>query len=375
MTQIDSLIEEIKKATDTNEKLSLMMVMLHVFDKTKPKFKFQQRKYFFDFAVEELKPLEQKIEDAKNYRERDVLFGYVDKLLTLIMITEYADETSAQILIHLFETINRFRKLENRIDEVFSKDRITKSDVERILEIVNDINDIYEKGKLFSGLMHFEKKFDNIDDDAKELLVKFLNKETLEGVIAFDKLSEDGRYNLELLCDLLRVFFNKDTVRILKTAEKIDNPAIKFYSADSLLELDEKPEQETVDFLSKNDVFACDMYKSLKRNGLVGMFPEKLRNDEYLSKSDMVHWLCFPTELGKVPDEIQFLGKVKKRKNTYFVFKFKSESDNLAEEKKNVWLVGWSCKNGETFSDFDSLSDFEKTTLEKTLKAIRKKIV
>lgn len=372
MAKIDSLIDEIRNATDEKEKLSLMMVMLNIFDRTKPRFKFSQRKTLFDFAVSELKPLEQKIEDAKNYKEMDILFGYIDKLLTLIMITEYADEPSAQILIHLLETINRFRVLEERIDETFSRDRITKADIEKILEIANDTKDVYERGKLFSGLMHFEKKFDNIDDDGKELLVKFLNKETLESVIGFEKLDEDGRYNLELLCDLLRLYFNKDTVRILKIAEKINNSAIKFYSADSLLELDEKPEQETIDILAKDDVFACNMFRSLKRNGLEEMFPEELRSEEYLSKSDMIHWLCFPTELGKAPDEIQFVGTVKKRKNNFFVYKFKSKSNNLPEEKKDEWLVGWSCKNGETFSDFDLFSDFEKSSVEKTLKAVAK---
>ena len=107
--------------------------------------------------------------------------------------------------------------------------------------------------------------------------------------MAFDKLDEDGKYNLEILCDLLRLYYNKDTVRILKIAEQIENPAIAFYSADSLLELDEVPDKKTISYLAKNIVYACLIHDSLEKNGLIEMFPKELDDEVYLAKSDLVH--------------------------------------------------------------------------------------
>lgn len=367
------MLEEAKKETNIVDKTAILTACLNVLKNENPKLSISDRNEIFEYAFEELKPLEKQIENAKTYKERDSIFALCDKLLSLIMLSKSANENTAQTLISLLECVNKYRVLENAIDEMFAKDKIGENDVKKVLEKATETKETYEKGRLFAGLMHYEKMYDKISDEGKNLIVKFLNKETLEGVLAFDKLDEDGKYNLEILCDLLRLYYNKDTVRILKTAEQIENPAIAFYSADSLLELDEVPDKKTISYLANNIVYACLIHDSLEKNGLIEMFPKELDDEVYLAKSDLVHWLCYPTELGKEPDEIEFLGKAKKHKEVFHVFKYKSNSDKLPEEKHNVWLVGWSGSEGGTFSDFDLLSDFEKKTEEKTFKNIVKK--
>ena len=52
-----------------------------------------------------------------------------------------------------------------------------------------------------------------------------------------------------------------------------------------------------------------------------------------------------------------------------------SDSNNLGDDRKNQWLIGWSNDEGGTFSDFDLYSDFEKKTIEKTLKNIKKRLL
>lgn len=373
MKLFKDLIEEVEKTDNIKDKVSLLSVCVNMVTNSKNRFSISERKQLYDFAISQIRPLESLIERAKTYEEKDDIFALVDKLLSLILFVDCAQPESAQMLVGLLECINKYRVLENAIDEMFSKKEIGESDVKNVLEKATNASDDYEKGKLYSGLMHYEKQFDNLSESAKEIMIKFLNKETLESVINFENLNKDQKYNLEILCDLLRLYFNKDTIRILKTAEKIDDPAIAFYSADSLLELDEKPCQETVTFLANNIVYASLIHNSLERNGLIELFPCELNNSEYIAKSDMVHWLCYPTELGEKPDEIEFLGKAKKHKEEFHIFKFKSNSEKLPEEKHNVWLVGWSGNNGGTFSEFELLSDFEKKTPEKTLKNIIKK--
>ena len=46
----------------------------------------------------------------------------------------------------------------------------------------------------------------------------------------------------------------------------------------------------------------------------------------------------------------------------------------LANENKNVWLVGWANADGNTFSDFEPLSTFETENPKKTMKQIIKSI-
>ena len=115
-------------------------------------------------------------------------------------------------------------------------------------------------------------------------------------------------------------------------------------------------------------------YAILKMHGKTHLFPAELATEEYLAKSDLVHWLTYPTELGKEPDQIEYLGKVKK-KEIYHVFRYKSDSDNLGEDLQGKWLIGWSNNEGGTFSNFDLYSDFEQKTVEKTLKVIKRKLL
>jgi hypothetical protein len=49
--------------------------------------------------------------------------------------------------------------------------------------------------------------------------------------------------------------------------------------------------------------------------------------------------------------------------------------DNLDDELKGQWLIGWSGSEGGTFSNFDPLVEFEKKTPEKTVRYIRRKLL
>ena len=116
-------------------------------------------------------------------------------------------------------------------------------------------------------------------------------------------------------------------------------------------------------------------YHLLEQHNMTDRFPAELRDPAYLAKSNMVRWLTYPTELGKEPDGIELLGVTKKKGETFHVFRFKSDSDNLGNDLKGVWLIGWSGSDGGTFSNFDKYADYEKKTPEKTVKYIRRKLL
>ena len=135
--------------------------------------------------------------------------------------------------------------------------------------------------------------------------------------------------------------------------------------------------QPVIEALALDLEYANTTYHNLCRQGKVALFPAEYATEEYLAKSDMVRWLTYPTELGKAPDEIVYIGKIKQmfKKEIFHVFKYRSDSDTLGDDLKNKWLVGWSSDEGGTFSNFDEFAPFEMESTQKTLKLIKKKLI
>ena len=54
---------------------------------------------------------------------------------------------------------------------------------------------------------------------------------------------------------------------------------------------------------------------------------------------------------------------------------YTSDSENLEDDLKGKWLIGWSSEDGGTFSNFDLYENYEQKTVENTLKFIKKKLL
>ena len=152
---------------------------------------------------------------------------------------------------------------------------------------------------------------------------------------------------------------------------------INYYDTDTLLSLGQNVPTETIVALAQNLEYANLTYGLLIKFKKQDLFPKECSTPEYLAKSDMVHWLMYPTELGKEPDEIEYIGKITYlfKKEVYYVFKYRSNSDTLDDNLKNKWLIGWSSEDGGTFSNFDEYALYEKNTIDATLKNIKKKLI
>ena len=117
MISYKQMLEEAKKETNIVDKTAILTACLNVLKNENPKLSISDRKEIFEYAFEELKPLEKQIENAKTYKERDSIFALCDKLLSLIMLSKSANENTAQTLISLLECVNKYRVLENAIDD------------------------------------------------------------------------------------------------------------------------------------------------------------------------------------------------------------------------------------------------------------------
>jgi len=82
------------------------------------------------------------------------------------------------------------------------------------------------------------------------------------------------------------------------------------------------------------------------------LFPPAFENLEKASESYLVTWLEFPTELGRAPDEIQFLRTVSVGTDEiYYVFQYRSQQPRWAA--KLDWMIGVVGPYSSTSSPYD----------------------
>ena len=227
---------------------------------------------------------------------------------------------------------------------------------------------------LFLGLAHHQQEMSKLDGDAEQAMADYIVGETRR-LMALE--GDDAWNTLELIADVSKYFADDNVIAALKDLLRLGRNHINAYAVDTLCGFGIDVPQSVIEALARDLEYANTTYHILQRQGKTALFPAECATEEYLAKSDMVRWLTFPTELGKAPDEIVYIGKIKQlfKKEVFHVFKYRSDSDTLEDALKNKWLVGWSSNEGGTFSNFDEFAPFEKEPTEKALKLIKKKLI
>ena len=254
--------------------------------------------------------------------------------------------------------------------------------MERILCMASPLKDEFHKGQLWQGLIHYKEQVNRLSNDAKAVLVRYAVSELTRFAEARREgtFTEEMKDQLEFICDaagclMFRAPVNSELVSLIGDLFELKDGDISYYALSTLLSVGEEVSDEVIVTLAKDIIHADQTYSLLERHSMTARFPAELRDPAYLAKSDLVHWLTYPTELGREPDEIELLGVTKKKGETFHVFRYKSDSDNLGDDLKGVWFIGWSGNDGGTFSNFDKYADYEKKTPEKTVKYIRRKLL
>lgn len=82
------------------------------------------------------------------------------------------------------------------------------------------------------------------------------------------------------------------------------------------------------------------LYQLLKIHDKLHLFPADFYTCEKGAESYLATWLEFPTELGRSPDEIEFLTKIDLEDSVcnYYVFKFSSPEPKWAARLR--WMIG-----------------------------------
>lgn len=377
MSPFKQITDGVVNAADYQEKVNLVQYLCNVLKNVKKPLGAEDTAFLRSFAVSELQKLLTAIPNAENYKQKDCLFAYENGLLGVFSLSGKSMENVSQEQIDTIRQIvvlvNKERVLENAIEETFKLEKIDKSDVEKILEIVKPETDEYRRGLLYQGL-HFHKDgIAKFSAEAKSALVGFVAEDMTRLLNGAD--DPDKVRSLEFAADVCKYFADGKILDILEKTMALKCDNIRYYATETLLKNGRQIPPAAVAEMAQNLEYAQLLYGVLQKYGKTTLFPAEYSTPEYLAKSDLVHWLIYPTELGKQPDEIELLGVAKVKKEVYHVFKYKSDSDTLIGDLHGEWLIGWSGNEGGTFSNFDKLSDYEKKTPKKTLKNIVKKLL
>lgn len=379
MSQFDSILSAMKNETYSTKK-QLLGYLLHTVQNSRQAPDQDDKAAILKYAYSEVDDYLSAIPNAGSYQEKDVIFHCENLVLDLISRLcrtpkEIPEDIFAKIKV-LIELTAKERYIENTIDSLFKQETIEAPEVDRMLGLVRQTSDEYQKGKLYAGLLHYAIDIAKLSDDAKARIAAYISAE-FRRYLDQDQRTEDCIANLELASDVSKYFANDSIVCLLNETLKLGYCNINFYAVDTLLSLGQEAPTDVIHALAKNLEYANLTYSMLTKFGKQELFPKEYSSPEYLAKSDLIHWLMYPTELGKEPDEIEYIGKITYpfKKEVYYVFKYRSDSDTLDDGLKNKWLIGWSSDDGGTFSNFDEYALFEKGSIKATLKNIKKKLL
>lgn len=380
MSKFTDLISSMNAAVPA-DKARLLEYLMHNLERMpKNALSAADRDALMAYALEEIENLLVQIPAASDYRTKDQLFVCEDFVFGLVMyLCPKAEDLPAgardkiQFLMALVQTA---RILENTLEKLFDQDTIDGPGAEKLVALVDKAQDEYRRGRLWAGLIHFQDRFGRMTTEARAAFAGFLDRE-LGRYLSMTERSLEVMENLELMADVCGQLPGENTEGHLKALLDLGQGNISYFAAEALLKLKLELPQEAIDRLARDLGYANMTHALLNKHGMAARFPAECATEEYLAKSDLVHWLLYPTELGQAPDEIEYIGKAKWlfKKDVYHIFRFRSDSQTLSDECRGKWLIGWSNAQGGTFSNFDLYDDYAKDTPEATVKYIKKKLI
>lgn len=176
----------------------------------------------------------------------------------------------------------------------------------------------------------------------------------------------DLRYDAGLLLDVMGYFPGEGVADLLVQSLQYLDPRLKLFAAISLLRKGIDVPELVVHEIAASSETRNVLFQRLSELGRSQLFPESFKTQEAFAESDMVGWLIFPTELGRVPDEIELMKVISIDTKTngpldYYVLRFRTHPPHWAS--KDGWMAGTSgpflrrdepstMAYGDTFSSF-----------------------
>jgi hypothetical protein len=130
----------------------------------------------------------------------------------------------------------------------------------------------------------------------------------------------------------------------LREATSFRDPRLAYFGIVSLLKHGKTVSTDVVNAVAASPEMRGWLYEELKRDHKIDLFPRRYLTQEAFAESEMVRWLVYPTELGRVPDEIELRKVVSADTRRpdgildYYVFRFRTFKPHWAA--KDGWMAG-----------------------------------
>jgi len=181
----------------------------------------------------------------------------------------------------------------------------------------------------------------------------------------------EKRTNSGLLLDLLGYGSEEISLDELKIGfEYFIDTRPKYFALISLIKRGETFVSNQLLSIAADDETRGFLFNHLQEINQLNLFPSTFNNQKALSKANMVNWLVYPTELGRVPTEIEFIQTVEIVYDDvgpadFYLWKFRADDDDWKDEGWMVGLSGPFVRSespsmeayGYTFSVFSKLED------------------
>lgn len=184
------------------------------------------------------------------------------------------------------------------------------------------------------------------------------------------------RSTIGLLFDLAGYLDSKSLLAAVASCGDLLDPSLRRFRAITLLRRGVAVPDQELDWIAKSPRDRYWLFDQLHGLGLPARLPAACRDQALLAEGAMVDWLCYPTELGREPDEIILFAKesrshstgprlvswLKKRQMVdYYFFRFRVTEEHWSN--KDGWMVGMAggyqrkdqpttSHDGGTFSTF-----------------------
>lgn len=176
------------------------------------------------------------------------------------------------------------------------------------------------------------------------------------------------RYKQEIILDLLGFIDNQTSIEEQKRGLNFNDNRLKYFSILSLLKHDIEVSMIETELVASDLETRNLLYDGLKKINRLDLFPQQYKNQAAFAESNMVNWLIYPTELGRVLDEIELMKVVSEDTKTadgvieFYLFRFRSNHPDWVESGWMVGLAGpFITKGGPNTDAYGyTFSSFEK---------------
>ena len=309
----------------------------------------------------------------------------IQAILVFLLLLNYLPAQKSNSIQHLIEGLPTTDSLQKDINLLWSHFDIDQNQLKAFKKTLNqNMNEVLAKKSSPFNVYHLALELCNAD------LLK-IDKEADKHIIASqarirdilkqdanyqqwmweDTIYSDLRYQSGVLLDLMSHLKSKASTKELRTSYRhFQDTRLKFFALKSMLEKGESVDPSSFLPIAAEDETRELLFELLESHELLAQFPKEYKTQEALSRSNMVNWLVYPTELGRTPDKIELLEVVTINysdvgETEYYLWKFISSSENW---EKDAWMVGMSGpyvksespttrSYGYTFSAFTKLED------------------